>query len=124
MKEEKEEGALVIWDCGSPLYDSYELASLSHLIDRHMMALPSPGGSIRYDVQSRLDSGTITTTTTAMKMMNFREVGMLTKYAEGKMWKRKMMITRGRKEKQNKLKNGFYRICSGLCFMEKQQIFE
>ncbi|KAI7994859.1 hypothetical protein LOK49_LG11G02784 [Camellia lanceoleosa] len=123
MKEEKEENALVIWDCGSPLYDSYELASLSHLIDRHMMALPSPGGSIRHDVQSRPHSGTITTTTTTtttMKMMNFHEVGMLTKYAEGKMWKRKMMITRGRKEKQNKLKSGFYRICSGLCFMEKQ----
>ncbi|KAL3517264.1 hypothetical protein ACH5RR_024166 [Cinchona calisaya] len=34
-----------IWDCGSPLYDSYELVSLSHLIDRHIMILPSLSGS-------------------------------------------------------------------------------
>ncbi|XP_062087078.1 uncharacterized protein LOC133793839 [Humulus lupulus] len=33
---------LAIWDCGSPLYDSYELVSLSHLIERHLMILPSP----------------------------------------------------------------------------------
>ncbi|KMT20349.1 hypothetical protein BVRB_1g003480 [Beta vulgaris subsp. vulgaris] len=37
-----------IWDCGSPLYDSYELASLSHLIERHLMIIPSLGGSKRF----------------------------------------------------------------------------
>ena len=30
---------------GSPLYDSYEIASLGHVIDRHSLALPSPIGS-------------------------------------------------------------------------------
>ncbi|XVE58016.1 hypothetical protein DITRI_Ditri04bG0136300 [Diplodiscus trichospermus] len=29
-----------VWDCGSPLYDSYELASLGHILERHTMALP------------------------------------------------------------------------------------
>ncbi|KAJ7951269.1 4-hydroxy-tetrahydrodipicolinate reductase [Quillaja saponaria] len=43
--EEKEEKGLAIWDCGSPLYDSYELVSLSRVTDRHLMALPSLSGS-------------------------------------------------------------------------------
>ena len=34
-----------MWDCGSHLYDSYELVSISSLIDRHMMAFPFVGGS-------------------------------------------------------------------------------
>ncbi|KAH0460103.1 hypothetical protein IEQ34_010766 [Dendrobium chrysotoxum] len=29
-----------MWDCGSPLYDSFELSSLFHIIDKHMMKLP------------------------------------------------------------------------------------
>lgn len=37
---EKDEGIMKVWDCGSSLYDSYELASLGHVIDRHTMALP------------------------------------------------------------------------------------
>uniref|UniRef100_A0A0E0L5Z3 Uncharacterized protein n=1 Tax=Oryza punctata TaxID=4537 RepID=A0A0E0L5Z3_ORYPU len=28
------------WDCGSPLYDSFELASLYGLLDSNLMALP------------------------------------------------------------------------------------
>ncbi|MBA0560048.1 hypothetical protein Golob_016974 [Gossypium lobatum] len=35
------------WDCGSRLYDSYELVSLSHVIDRHLMELPYSDGSKR-----------------------------------------------------------------------------
>ncbi|KAK8475048.1 hypothetical protein V6N13_020791 [Hibiscus sabdariffa] len=38
--ENEDAATFAIWDCGSPLYDSYELASLSHLIDRHLMKLP------------------------------------------------------------------------------------
>ncbi|PIN23617.1 hypothetical protein CDL12_03648 [Handroanthus impetiginosus] len=30
------------WDCGSPLYDAYELVSITNIIERHMMTtLPS-----------------------------------------------------------------------------------
>ncbi|KAF7826155.1 4-hydroxy-tetrahydrodipicolinate reductase [Senna tora] len=41
-EEEREEDqkTMAIWDCGSPLYDSYELMSLCNLIDKHLM-LPS-----------------------------------------------------------------------------------
>ncbi|GKD34460.1 hypothetical protein Tco_1249969 [Tanacetum coccineum] len=40
--EEHEEGlASQIWDCGSPLYDSYELASITNVIDRHLMKFPN-----------------------------------------------------------------------------------
>ena len=37
---EDNQGVVAIWDCGSPLYDSHELASLSHLIERNTMSLP------------------------------------------------------------------------------------
>ncbi|XP_019169040.1 PREDICTED: uncharacterized protein LOC109164936 isoform X2 [Ipomoea nil] len=37
-----------VWDCGSPLYDSFELVSVAHLIERNMRALPpSPPSSGR-----------------------------------------------------------------------------
>ncbi|CAO1945378.1 unnamed protein product [Urochloa humidicola] len=38
------EGELVFsaWDCGSPLYDSFELASLHHVLENHLMVLPFP----------------------------------------------------------------------------------
>ena len=29
-----------VWDCGSPLYDAYELVSIANIIERHMMLLP------------------------------------------------------------------------------------
>lgn len=39
--EEQEEGlASKIWDCGSPLYDSYELASITNVLDKHLMKFP------------------------------------------------------------------------------------
>ncbi|CAK7348757.1 unnamed protein product [Dovyalis caffra] len=47
QEQQQEEKALAIWDLGSPLYDSYELVSLTHLIERHLMTLPSLGGSKR-----------------------------------------------------------------------------
>ena len=39
------EEALVFatWDCGSPLYDSFELASLHRVLESHLMVLPFPG---------------------------------------------------------------------------------
>jgi hypothetical protein len=33
------------WDCGSPLYNSCESVTLSHIIERQMMEWPYPGGS-------------------------------------------------------------------------------
>jgi hypothetical protein len=42
-QQQEEDKALAIWDLGSPLYDSHEVVSLAHLIERHLMTLPSPG---------------------------------------------------------------------------------
>uniref|UniRef100_A0A1D1Z151 ATP-dependent DNA helicase mph1 n=1 Tax=Anthurium amnicola TaxID=1678845 RepID=A0A1D1Z151_9ARAE len=42
--EGEEEREVSPWDCGSPLYDSFELASLCHVLDRHLMALPTVSG--------------------------------------------------------------------------------
>ncbi|XP_021846694.1 uncharacterized protein [Spinacia oleracea] len=47
--------APMVWDCGSPLYDSFELSSLSHIIERHMMALP-PSSSSSSSTRSSLSS--------------------------------------------------------------------
>ncbi|XP_047167935.1 uncharacterized protein LOC124836776 [Vigna umbellata] len=47
-ENEEEEKTMAIWDCGSPLYDSYELVSLDHIIDRHLMAFPSSNGSSKH----------------------------------------------------------------------------
>ncbi|KAK4728845.1 hypothetical protein R3W88_021833 [Solanum pinnatisectum] len=40
----------IIWDCGSPLYDSYELVSLVHLIERNTMILPVKESEPEIDV--------------------------------------------------------------------------
>lgn len=37
VKEEQDCYDKRVWDCGSPLYDSHELASLGHLIERRTM---------------------------------------------------------------------------------------
>lgn len=40
-EEEQQEGlALKIWDCVSPLYDSYELVSITNVLDKHLKKLP------------------------------------------------------------------------------------
>ncbi|KAK7275333.1 hypothetical protein RIF29_16446 [Crotalaria pallida] len=46
FEDEKEQvvGAFPIWDCGSPLYDSNELVSISDKIERHMNVWPYFGG--------------------------------------------------------------------------------
>ncbi|KAK2664243.1 hypothetical protein Ddye_002817 [Dipteronia dyeriana] len=55
------DSGILVWDCGSPLYDSYEIASFGHLIDRKMMAMalpPSPTGSNRFmDIGSSTSRG-------------------------------------------------------------------
>ncbi|KAF8695890.1 hypothetical protein HU200_036766 [Digitaria exilis] len=43
--EEEELVVLATWDCGSPLYDSFELASLHHILESHLMVLPFPGAA-------------------------------------------------------------------------------
>ena len=47
LEQKQEEKTLAVWDLGSPLYDSYEVVALTHLIERELMTLPSLGGSKR-----------------------------------------------------------------------------
>ncbi|OEL13926.1 hypothetical protein BAE44_0025055 [Dichanthelium oligosanthes] len=39
-EEKQPPPALSPWDCGSPLYDAFELASVYRVLDTHLMALP------------------------------------------------------------------------------------
>ena len=41
-EQQQQQAAQSPWDCGSPLYDAFELASVYSLIDTHLMALPYP----------------------------------------------------------------------------------
>ncbi|KAG6502508.1 hypothetical protein ZIOFF_034789 [Zingiber officinale] len=67
-----------VWDCGSPLYDSSELASLLHIIDRHTMTLPnhsknSAGAQMQMVVSgdvAETEKKTTTTTTTKAKAVS------------------------------------------------------
>ncbi|KAI3859687.1 hypothetical protein MKX03_031201 [Papaver bracteatum] len=47
-----------VWDCGSTLYDSFELVSLTHVIERNMMVLPFSiiRPSKRFTASSRFSS--------------------------------------------------------------------
>ncbi|KAL0379422.1 UNVERIFIED_CONTAM: hypothetical protein Sangu_0006500 [Sesamum angustifolium] len=45
IQESHDEKAINVWDCGSPLYDSYELVAVSHVVERHLMVLPYLSGS-------------------------------------------------------------------------------
>ncbi|XP_028794725.1 uncharacterized protein LOC114750327 [Neltuma alba] len=108
--EKEEESAFGIWDCGSPLYDSYELASLSHMIERHMMALPYLEGSKQMnteflDVQNLRSSGSHGGSSLANRLSGF-----LVSWV----WKRKR-----KKEKQRKMRSGFSGICDTIGWWKK-----
>ena len=103
------EDNLAIWDCGSPLYDSYE---------RHLMILPSLGGSKRFitqfsqqiiDVDPPMKSNSVGTTKLAKgSSMLARFSGLVERRI---MWKRKMFGERKEQPKRMKTTNkllGFY----------------
>ncbi|XVE77253.1 hypothetical protein DITRI_Ditri13aG0047300 [Diplodiscus trichospermus] len=104
--------AFAIWDCGSPLYDSYELVSLCHLIERHLMKLPSLGCS------KRLTSGrfshpsdvTLATTTADPTSIAARAkepsslMHSLGEFLGRKLWKRRRFGQR--RDKPKKLRTG------------------
>ncbi|OMP08589.1 hypothetical protein COLO4_06320 [Corchorus olitorius] len=125
-KEEQHEeaAAFAIWDCGSPLYDSYELASLSHLIERHLMKLPpSLGGSKRltarfshhpFDVT--VTPATISVSTSNTRAKESSSSSLISSFSLGgflgsKFWKRRRFGQS--KDKPKRLKT---RLC---CFCNK-----
>ncbi|OMO64329.1 hypothetical protein CCACVL1_21849 [Corchorus capsularis] len=121
-KQDEEATAFAIWDCGSPLYDSYELASLSHLIERHLMKLPpSLGGSKRltarfshhpFDVTPA--TATISVSTSKTRAKESSSSSLISSFGEflgSKFWKRRRFGTS--KDKPKRLKT---RLC---CFCNK-----
>lgn len=98
QKEAEEVEAIAIWDCGSPLYDSYELVSLSHLIERHLMALPSDHCGPR-----RITG----------RFSDVSEVGSARTLRS--LWKRRMK----EKEITYRLSSGFYGLLNRIGFRRK-----
>ncbi|GMJ00943.1 hypothetical protein HRI_003763500 [Hibiscus trionum] len=91
--ESEEAGAaLDIWDCGSPLYDSYELVSLSHKIERHLMTLPSLGGSNRNPHRSDVTPATPADNGRAKESSSLRR--RLGKFLVSKIWKRRKVCSK------------------------------
>ncbi|CAI9781523.1 unnamed protein product [Fraxinus pennsylvanica] len=100
--EEPEESK--IWDCGSPCYDSYELVSMSHLIERHFMILP-------YDLRgsSKASSNEIEESTIKY---------YLSELVERRARKRKRKMDAESKKKKER-KTGIPRICNWICLWAK-----
>ncbi|KAM2383292.1 hypothetical protein COP2_042053 [Malus domestica] len=107
---------LGVWDCGSPLYDSYELVSVSHLIERHLMALPySLGGSRRFIANfcTHPSSGMASPVSSDMRSSTTREAKGSSSSNVGirKIWKRKVFFGEG-KDKAKKRKLRFSVFCN------------
>ncbi|KAM7531384.1 hypothetical protein LguiB_034794 [Lonicera macranthoides] len=112
-EEEEEDGGsanVIVWDCGSPLYDSYELVSLCHLIERHMMSLPSQGESLPFIAASNNSRSIVDDN--ALKMNNSQKLGTLSKFVDKNMWKK--MAFRGAQERPKKIKS-LVRVYPGFC---------
>ncbi|XP_057780028.1 uncharacterized protein LOC130998632 [Salvia miltiorrhiza] len=94
-EEEDDEKWLKIWDCGSPLYDAYELVAVSHVVERNCMILPYLSGSRNDDVADSCSSEkAVETTSERPSVMGFfcRNV-----------WKRKRDGERDHKVKRHKI---------------------
>ncbi|KAL2468802.1 uncharacterized protein Fot_50378 [Forsythia ovata] len=93
-QQEKEEKTLKLWDCGSPLYDSHEVASISHVIERHFMVLPYLSGSRNVKESSLISSSSSIQSepkkaASSSKVRGFSVVKFLKDLLEGNLWKRK-----------------------------------
>ncbi|KAK3194661.1 hypothetical protein Dsin_025971 [Dipteronia sinensis] len=107
--EIKEIEEVAIWDCGSPLYDSYELVSLSHVIERHLMALPTLGGTKTYlttnfynpyDDPAYVGSAGLSSSSSSSSSSI---VGMLSEFLAKKLWKKRVIGQRKEKRKNSKI---------------------
>lgn len=74
-EEEERGGGPKVWDCGSPLYDAYELVSAANIIERHMMSLPSPFGFASSSLEFEEEACKKTTTTTNIVIRKKRQRG-------------------------------------------------
>ncbi|KAL5792270.1 hypothetical protein ACOSP7_000864 [Xanthoceras sorbifolium] len=112
--ETRENESMAVWDCGSPLYDSYELVSLNHLIERHLMALPTLGGSKRhhtntttkfyypYNASSNVVGSNISDAKGSSSSSS-SVVGTLSEFVARKLWKKGVGGQRKDKRKSSKI---------------------
>lgn len=130
--DDDEEAIPHIWDCGSPLYDSYELVSLSHVIDRHIMVLPSLSGSRQgrssrfshapnHVIPSLFSPSTATEEAAASKKPRRSSVlvTFLCKLMERSTWKRRIWGQMKEKPKTVKINGGIYRVCNRINSLRK-----
>ncbi|CAA2951659.1 uncharacterized protein LOC111410948 [Olea europaea var. sylvestris] len=115
---EEKERTLKVWDCGSPLYDSYELVSVSHVIERHFMVFPyltksrnvkksSPVSSSPVLLESNKSAGSTQVTQIYHKVRGFALVNFLFDLVDGNLWKKQQHDGETKKKsKPKKLKNG------------------
>lgn len=111
----------ILWDCGSPLYDSYELVSLTHIIERHFMSLPSlsgAGGKMYYSkTPSDLGAKANLAASTVVDLCCSSEstTGKLLCGVFGKKWwERKKYVDVVEEDYNYKKKKMFSRILSGI----------
>ncbi|PNT53603.1 hypothetical protein POPTR_001G094000v4 [Populus trichocarpa] len=107
-ERKEEQAAINVWDCGSPLYDSYEIASLGHLIDRHSLALSSPCGP---EKEGRAVIDHARTPRDQEKGLEVKKEGLLSKIIRIFFWKRTIIRERN-DHKAREPGNGFYCLCA------------
>ncbi|KAL7121525.1 hypothetical protein ACP275_02G187200 [Erythranthe tilingii] len=113
MALSENEEIIRVWDCGSPLYDSYEVVAISNLIERHFMKQPYLSGSRIDDDLSRPEKRAKNEAGPTCK--NARKYSCVRCFLSGlALWKRKKMNNNGEgKEKamkKKKKKAGFFKI--------------
>ncbi|XP_030540982.2 uncharacterized protein LOC115748596 [Rhodamnia argentea] len=98
---EVEDGeALKVWDCGSPLYDAFELVSLTQVIERHLMTFPCSRKSNWQDNPARVAPASCAEDANELcKVPSWREI------VRKRMWKRLRTSGHG-KEDPKELKVG------------------
>ncbi|KAK2650111.1 hypothetical protein Ddye_017600 [Dipteronia dyeriana] len=112
IEEIEEIEEVAIWDCGSPLYDSYELVSLSHVIERHLLTLPTLGGSktylatnfyYPYDDPSNVGSAGLSSSSSSSSSSPSSIVATLSGFLAKKLWKKRAFGQRKDKRKNSKI---------------------
>ncbi|KAI3444443.1 hypothetical protein Pfo_001108 [Paulownia fortunei] len=118
-KEEADEKGINIWDCGSPLYDSYELVAVSHVVERHFMILPYLSGSRKLATELCHSSSLISSSekpaqdeAASSNAGKSSVLSFLSELVERNVWKRKRKrkMDGERKQEAKKQKTGISKI--------------
>ena len=117
IHQEREEKSRGVWDCGSPLYDSYELVSLSSIIERHLMKVPSLGRSKRV-AAAAISTATSAATNQASQPRSGRSTGNSNRPSNATSMEE--FVGKKKKEKAKTLKKKFYVIFSKIGLFKKE----